>query len=202
MNSNIIALLDELLNQRTQFYCQVLKVVDSEYCNNLCSKLADEYLLDKHKYETKILEQSNISFERRKDILSSIINARTKYYGNNAPLNRSLDLAHYYHSFVYTKDNIFELLKRQSRPESKLKKICKYLINGKVRAFRNAFAHGNWYIDGSDSDTFGYYYSAKVDSNGSQNKEVKNYFASIEEVFNWSILSLAISYIVYYTDYS
>lgn len=75
---------------------------------------------------------------------------------------RSQVMTQNYISFVYLKDTLFEVLRKNSENGSVTKKCTKFLLNNPVRAFRNSIAHGNWkYLN----DFSGLEYWAHKDSN-------------------------------------
>ena len=49
-----------------------------------------------------------------------------------------------YICFVYLNESCFNILRKHVSSGSACKKCCNFLLNNRVRAFRNAIAHSNW----------------------------------------------------------
>lgn len=95
-----------------------------------------------------------------------------------------------YVCFVYLKDALFDVLRREAPTGSVTKKTCKYLLNNPVRAFRNAMAHGNWTYS---ADFSGLDYWARK---GSDPAEPMSHFqVSQDELSFWQALARCVAYV-------
>ena len=58
-------------------------------------------------------------------------------------ISRASVIVQSYICFLYLKDACFEVVEKYAKPNSVLARCVKFLLSGKVRKFRNAFAHAN-----------------------------------------------------------
>jgi len=93
-----------------------------------------------------------------------------------------------YISVVYLSEALFDLVSKALPSGSTGKKCARYLRNNPVRAFRNAFAHGNWSIrqDGSFIDFWA--------SKGSCKEPVVKLEVSQNDLVFWYSLARATGY--------
>ncbi|MBM4035114.1 MAG: hypothetical protein FJ291_25505 [Planctomycetes bacterium] len=97
-----------------------------------------------------------------------------------------------YICFVYLKDACFEVLAREPQTGCTLRSCCRYLSNDPVRAFRNAFAHGNWQYR---QDFKGLIFWDR--KRGEPSKGLATYEVSQEELHFWQALARCTAYVVY-----
>jgi len=85
-----------------------------------------------------------------------------------------------YICFVYLKDSCFDLLKNLD-PLLVVTRCAKYLSEGKVRNFRNAFSHANWHYS---EDFSGLVCWAKTEPYNKRNK-MERFTVSQQELSFW-----------------
>jgi hypothetical protein len=120
----------------------------------------------------------------------------------NSGLNKYPDLlrtqviVQNYIAFVYLKDNCFEITKKVIPSGTLTRRICEFLLNNPVRAFRNSIAHGNWKYseDYSSLVYFAYKGESKPDVT---TKEMSEFIVSNEELGFWQLLARAAAYTIY-----
>jgi len=64
--------------------------------------------------------------------------------GNNPFITRAQVITQNYICFVYLGDGLFKALQACLPVPKVMGRICRFLLNNPVRAFRNAIAHSNW----------------------------------------------------------
>ncbi|MEO0556770.1 MAG: hypothetical protein AAF170_01170 [Bacteroidota bacterium] len=105
-------------------------------------------------------------------------------------VNRAQVVTQNYICFVYLKDALFDILRRQVPSGSATKRACKYLLNNPVRAFRNAVAHGNWRY--SDDFSGIIYWARKGDK---PDEPMSRFEVSQEELGFWQALARCVAYV-------
>ena len=106
------------------------------------------------------------------------------------PEVRALNIYMNYICFVYLGDSCFKQLRKELPRDSTGRKCCKFLTDNPVRAFRNAFAHGNWHYL---SDFSGLEYWARPGSNDSD--AMVRYEVSEEGYNFWQQLARCVGYV-------
>ena len=129
--------------------------IEEKYIDSICSTIYQELSLLSFEDLSKIENASPVDLEIRVEELKAFNMMMNRM--NNTKLRqfpelvRSQIIVQNYIAFVYLKDNCFEVAKKVSPTGSLTKRICKFLLNNPVRAFRNSIAHGNWQYTGDFS---------------------------------------------------
>ena len=98
-----------------------------------------------------------------------------------------------YICFVYMKETCFEVTKKVMPPGTLSRKICKFLLNNPVRAFRNSIAHGNWEYEIDFSGLKYYAHKGEVNCD----EEMSEFNVSNDELNFWQTLARGVAYTIY-----
>lgn len=163
-------------------------------CDCIASTIATEIENNKSFFKQEILLVSPVPLETRLEELSCF-QTMMDTFNKMKPrpeIVRSQVMTQNYVCFVYLKDTLFEVLRKNSEIGSITKKCTKYLLNNPVRAFRNSIAHGNWkYKDDFSGLEFWAYKDSTV------NDSMTKYQVSQSELNFWQLLSRAVAYTAY-----
>ncbi len=170
-----------------------VKIQDSQL-RSVASIIASEIEQKKDLIASELKTISPISLETRMEELIAF-QQMMEIFNQMKPkpaIVRTQVVSENYFCFVYLKDSLFEVLKKQSEVGSVTKKCMKFLLNNPVRAFRNSVAHGNWkYLD----DFSGIEFWARKGSE--KNGKMSHFTVSQTELGFWKTLSKAIAYITF-----
>jgi hypothetical protein len=103
------------------------------------------------------------------------------------PAVRAQVLTQNYLCFVYLPESCFGILAKKAASGSTVKKCAQYLINGRIRSFRNAIAHANWCYRKDFGAIF--YWARKGEEETLASFEVEQ-----EELNFWQALSRCVAY--------
>ncbi len=147
----------------------------------------------------KVKFASPVALEKRIEELTAfnmMMNTVNSQFGNHPEIVRSQVIVQNYMSFVYLKDGCFEVAKKLMPTGTTLKRVCKFLLNNPVQAFRNSIAHGNWqYLDDfSGLKYFAHKGESKPD--GDVN-EMSEFTVDNDELNFWQTLARATAYTIY-----
>ena len=109
---------------------------------------------------------------------------------------RSQVIVQNYVAFVYLKDNCFDVTKKVMPSGTLTRRICQFLLNNPVRAFRNAIAHGNWQYTNDFSGIKYYAYKGESKLNVAL-QEMSEFSVGNSELGFWQALSRATAYTIY-----
>lgn len=183
-------------NQLSNFQSQLktdVKIPSSKI-DCVATTIASEIENNKAFLKQKILLTSPVPLETRLEELSCFQTMMDTFNKMNPrpEIVRSQVITQNYVCFVYLKDTLFEVLKKNSDTDSLTKKCTKFLLDNPVRAFRNSIAHGNWkYKD----DFSGLDFWAHKDSRVSDS--MIRYQVSQSELNFWQLLSRTVAYTAY-----
>ena len=184
----------QLFEFKTQLEKDVKIPLDKVDC--VASTIELEIKQNKDKLKQVIIAVSPVPLETRLEELSSF-QTMMDTFNRMKPrpeIVRSQVMTQNYISFVYLKDTLFEVLRKNSENGSVTKKCTKFLLNNPVRAFRNSIAHGNWkYLN----DFSGLEYWAYKDSNF--NEPMTRFEVSQSDLNFWQMLSRTVAYTSYLT---
>lgn len=99
-------------------------------------------------------------------------------------------IAQFYISFVYMRDTMIDSVRRIAPSDSTLKRVCKRLCDGEVRALRNAVAHGNWTYHDDFSGIR--YWAAK----GEDSNKLQEFVLNQEDLDFWQALARCTGYVI------
>jgi len=121
--------------------------IGSRESNMLATTIASELSQIPEETAQEIRGSSEVSSEDRKEELSAFQTFMDQV--NALPdvppaFVRAQTVLQSYFCFVYVRESYFEALKKLLPSGSTAKRCCRFLLNDRVRAFRNAMAHGNW----------------------------------------------------------
>ena len=160
----------------------------------IASTIATEIENNKATLKQEILLASPVPLETRLEELSCF-QTMMDTFNKMKPrpeIVRSQVMTQNYVCFVYLKDTLFEVLRKNSEIGSITKKCTKFLLNNPVRAFRNSIAHGNWKYN---EDFSGLEFWAHKDSTVSDS--MTKYQVSQSELNFWQLMSRAVAYTAY-----
>jgi len=164
--------------------------LDSIQAKTLSSIIIEEVRgLDEDKKD-EITNTSKIPF---KDINDEIIAFQNwmdyaKNISNKPFVVRAQVIVQNYICFVYLKDSLFKILKELLPNPKIVGRLCDFLTNDPIYAFRNAFAHANWkYIDDFSGIEFWAREQNKKDS-------MKHWIVKSEDLGYWQALSRCVAY--------
>lgn len=109
---------------------------------------------------------------------------------------RSQVIVQNYVAFVYLKDNCFDVTRKVMPSGTLTRRICQFLLNNPVRAFRNAIAHGNWQYTNDYSGIKYYAYKGESKPNV-EPQEMSEFSVGNNELGFWQALSRATAYTIY-----
>src|SRR6266508_5201694 len=122
--------------------------IDNQFLPSVCTTIWEELAQLTDEELLKIESASPVKLETRIEELSAfnMMMDKVNYseLRKHPEIIRSQVIVQNYISFVYLKDNCFDVTKKIISTGTLTKRICKFLLNNPVRAFRNAIAHGNW----------------------------------------------------------
>ena len=174
--------------------------VEEKHIASICSTIYQELSQLSFEDLAKIENASPVDLKIRIEELKAfnlMMNRMNDTHLKKFPeLVRSQVIVQNYISFVYLKENCFEVAKKVSPTGSLTKRICKFLLNNPVRAFRNSIAHGNWqYAD--DFSGLKYFAHKGEITPDTKIEEMSDFFVSNEELGFWQALSRATAYAIY-----
>ncbi|MCW5960232.1 MAG: hypothetical protein KIS76_08710 [Pyrinomonadaceae bacterium] len=191
------------LDQQLKYFSNRLKndvKIEEKYLDSICSTIYQELSQLSSEDLSKIENASPVNLKTRIEELKAfnmMMDRVNKTQLKQLPeLVRSQVIVQNYIAFVYLKDNCFEVAKKVNPSGSLTKRICKFLLNNPVRAFRNSIAHGNWQYtdDFSGLKYFAHKGEIKPDT---ENEEMSEFIVSNEELGFWQMLSRATAYTIY-----
>ena len=110
----------------------------------------------------------------------------------NPAIVRAQVIVQNYICFVYLGEACFRALVKVSRPDSMIRRCCKYLTDNPIRAFRNAIAHANWaYAD----DFRALIYWARKGAD--HDEPLSRFEVTQSELDFWQALSRGVAYAAY-----
>jgi len=188
--------MNEFDKQLAKYKNELISLVKipEEYCDNLASQIQKEVQNNIVELKNAMVIASPIEIQNRLDELVSF-QSMMDIFNQMKPkpqIVRTQIIVQNYVSFVYLKDTLFEVVRKNSQPNTVLKKVSKFLVNNPVRAFRNSIAHGNWEYK---SDFSGLIYYAHKDSK--PNEPMTKYEVTQNELGFWQMIARAFAYIVY-----
>jgi len=109
----------------------------------------------------------------------------------NPVVVRAQTIVQNYVCFVYLKEPCFSALASAAPAGSVAYRCASFLSNGKIRAFRNAFSHGNWRYKADFSGLEGWTMDGGADS------PVNQFVVTGEQLGFWQALARAAAYVTY-----
>ncbi len=173
--------------------------VDSRHLSCVCTTIYEELHQLSKESLLEIEAASPVSLKLRIEELKAFnmmmdrVNSQLKKYPE---IVRAQVIVQNYIAFVYLKDNCFEVTKKVISTGTLLKRICKFLLNNPVRAFRNSIAHGNWQYTEDFSGLKYYAYKGESKPN-IEIQEMSEFIVDNEELGFWQALARATSYTIY-----
>ncbi len=174
--------------------------VEEKHITSICSTIYQELSQLPYDDLVKIRNSSPVNLEIRIEELKAfnmMMNRMTKTELKRFPeMVRAQVIVQNYISFVYLKDNCFEVTKKVIPTGTLTKRICKFLLNNPVRAFRNSIAHGNWQYSDDFSGLKYFAHKGEIKEEA-EVQEMSEFFVSNEELGFWQGLSRATAYAIY-----
>lgn len=121
--------------------------ISSPDSNMLASIIANEIRVLSSDAKMRVRQASKISLDTRLEELTAFqgyMDLMRNFPTPAAAAVRAQVVYQNYVCFVYLGDACFKVLKTELPSGSATRKICKFLTDNPVRAFRNAVAHANW----------------------------------------------------------
>ncbi|WP_375585957.1 hypothetical protein [Cyclobacterium xiamenense] len=160
----------------------------------VASKIANEIENNKGVLRDKIMLASPIPLETRLEELNSF-QTMMDTFNNLKPLPeiiRTQVITQNYICFVYLKDTLFDVLRKNSEKGSVTKICTNFLLENPVRSFRNAIAHGNWKFN---QDYTGIEFWAR--KGGNSGDPLTKFLVLQSELGFWQMLARAVAYTAY-----
>jgi hypothetical protein len=182
--------IDKQISKYSQFLISEVKLNRTESMN--VASLVEEEIKAKKSFQRRFRNASPIPIKSRLDELNSFQSWSdfNNFIQNTDPcITRTAVIAQCYICFVYLKDSCFELL-IDLNPKFVVTRCAKYLSEGKVRDFRNAFSHVNWHYN---KDFSGLICWVREEANNSKSK-MRNFVVSQQELSFWQTLSRGVAY--------
>lgn len=88
------------------------------------------------------------------------------------------------------------MTKKIIQPGTLTRKICKFLVNNPVRAFRNSYAHGNWEYIFNPAGIKYYAYKGEIKMD-KENDVMTEYVVYQDELGFWQALAQSTAYTIY-----
>lgn len=186
--------LDEQLFYFKEYLETHLKI--SDCLDSFCTKMNDELSSFTLEELSKIKNASPIQLKSIIDELhafNSMMEILNQSNEISPEIIRTQVITQNYISFVYLKDKCFEVTKKIAKPGTFLKKTCTYLLNDRVRAFRNSLAHGNWEYNSTYTGLIFYAHKGEITPDSTMSK----FEVDTEELNFWQALSRATAYTIY-----
>ena len=121
-------------------------------CTRLASAIAAEMAGAADATVRRVADASPVPLRARLDELVAYQAFADLTNGTPHPaVVRARVIAQCYICFVYLKDRWFHSLAEAFPEDATVARVARYLTAGRVRSFRNAFAHGNWRYAGDFS---------------------------------------------------
>ncbi len=173
--------------------------VDDKYLSAICTTIYKELKHLSAENLKRIESASPVSLKLRVEELQAFNMMMNRVNGQlikHPEIIRTQVIVQNYISFVYLKDNCFEVTRKIMPYGTLTRRICKFLLNNPVRAFRNSIAHGNWQYT---NDFHGIkYYAYKGESKPNvEPQEMSEYIVSNDELGFWQALARATAYTIY-----
>ncbi|HOJ04078.1 MAG TPA: hypothetical protein PK916_08745 [Bacteroidota bacterium] len=173
--------------------------VEERYLAVICTTIYQELSVLKAEQLDKIEFASPVKLDLRIEELEAfnmMMSRVNRQLASIPEIVRAQVIVQNYIAFVYLKDNCFDVAKRIVPQDSLLRRLCKFLLNNPVRAFRNSIAHGNWQYT---SDFTGIkYYAYKGESKPCvELEEMSEFVVKNDELEFWQALSRATAYTIY-----
>lgn len=167
--------------------------IDKKYHSKIATYIDEELSkLDKSDIY-KIKEFSPVDLNERiqelgrfDELVHKVLNNKDKISGNEMTCFITYRS---YMLFVYIKDNCFEKTKAITHNGTITKKICTYLTENPVRAYRNAIAHGNFFYSPKDQEIIYY--------NRNPANQITEYKLKMKEWNFWQELARGTAYTIY-----
>jgi hypothetical protein len=191
--------LDKQLYQfKERLICDI--GVEEKYLSVICTTIYAELSNLNNDELLKIELVSPVTIEKRIEELKAfnMMMDRVNYSDlkKYPEIIRSQVIVQNYISFVYLKDNCFDVTKNVISSGTLTRRICKFLLDNPVRAFRNSIAHGNWQYTFNPSGII--YFAHKGDIKQNEKSEVMIEFIVFQDELNfWQALSRATAYTIY-----
>ncbi len=173
--------------------------VDPKYLSSICTTIYEELNQLSTESLLEIEAASPVSLKLRIEELKAFnmmmdrVNSQFKKYPE---IVRSQVIVQNYIAFVYLKDNCFEITKKVMSSGTLLRRICKFLLNNPVRAFRNSIAHGNWQYTDDFSGLKYYAYKGESKLN-IEIQPMTEFIVDNEELGFWQALARGTAYTIY-----
>src|SRR5581483_1637408 len=121
--------------------------IDGETSSKLATTVAAELRFLPVEAKNEILQATPVDIEARLSELTAfqlfMDQVRASARAHPAVV-RAHVLYQNYVCFVYLGEAMFRVLAKSAPPDSASRKCARFLTDNPIRAFRNAFAHGNW----------------------------------------------------------
>lgn len=193
--------MDNLNRQLFQFSDRLKEDVgvETKYLGSICTSIYNELRQLSIENLLEIEKASPVRLELRIEELTAfnMMMDRVKRQLSKYPeIVRSQVIVQNYVAFVYLKDNCFDVTKKVMPSGTLTRRICQFLLNNPVRAFRNAIAHGNWQYTNDFSGIKYYAYKGESKPNVAP-QEMSEFSVGNSELGFWQALSRATAYTIY-----
>ena len=172
---------------------QYLSKVSTTIRNEL-SLLTDEQLLEIEKSSLVPLEDRIQELGRFDELIHYVIDNQKSISGNR---KACITTYRNYMLFVYLKDNCFEVTKKLMPSKTMTKRICRFLLDNPLRAFRNAIAHGNFYYNIKNTQSIIFYAYKGESKDNVDASEMTMFEVYLDELNFWQELSRGTAYTIY-----
>jgi len=173
--------------------------VETKHLGSICTTIYDELRQLSIEKLLEIEIASPVSLKLRVEELTAFnmmmdrVNSQLNKYPE---IIRSQVIVQNYIAFVYLKDNCFGVTKKVMPTGTLTRRICKFLLDNPVRAFRNAIAHGNWQY-ANDFSGIKYYAHKGETKPNFEPQEMSEFTVGNSELGFWQALSRATAYTIY-----
>jgi hypothetical protein len=193
--------MKNLDKQLYQFRGRLVKDIGigEQYLPSICTTIFEELSQLTNEQLLKIERASPVKLEIRIEELKAFNMMMTRVNNqlkNYPEIVRSQVIVQNYISFVYLKDNCFEVTKKVIPSGTLLRRICKFLLDNPIRAFRNSIAHGNWQYT-SDFSGIKYFAHKGESTPNMEYEEMSEFVVGNDELGFWQALSRATAYTIY-----
>ncbi|MCK9411166.1 MAG: hypothetical protein M0Q53_02620 [Prolixibacteraceae bacterium] len=173
--------------------------VETKYLVSICTTIYNELKQLSIEDLREIETASPVGLELRIEELTAfnmMMDRVNKHLSQYPEIVRSQVIVQNYVAFVYLKDNCFDVTKKVMPSGTLTRRICQFLLNNPVRAFRNAIAHGNWQYTNDYSGIK--YYAHKGESKPNvETLGMSEFTVGNSELEFWQALSRATAYTIY-----
>lgn len=173
--------------------------VEERHLTTICTTIYEELSqltneqLDKIEFASPVKLEIRIEELKAFNMMMDRVNKQLK---NFPEIVRTQVIVQNYIAFVYLKDNCFDVTKKTVPQGTLLRRVCKFLLNNPVRAFRNSIAHGNWQYTSDYSGIKYFAYKGESKPNV-ELEEMSEFVVDNYELDFWQTLSRATAYTIY-----